>query len=317
MRRPSVSICIPTYCQTNYLAKTLASIKEQLYDDYELIISDDSPDNSVFDLVSTFNFGDRLRYHKNKIKLGSPKNWNEAVRHAKGAYIKLMHHDDRFSNPNALGEFVELLDNRDGSDFGFSASIAEDAVTFRRTFNQPTFSKLRRIANNPELLFFGNIIGAPSATIYRNGSGNIFDARFKWLVDVDFYFRNIYKNKNFSYTKNSLVITTSNANHQVTSICKDNLSVEIIERLVLYKDIKSLRGESLSNLHEAWFKIFEKYKIYNRNHIKHIEIADDSLELLLCELIAEYQKKWTSRLPNRLFTVCKEKMRYLYYTVRN
>lgn len=317
MNTPSVSICIPTYCQTEYLSKTLESIKEQSYDDYELVISDDSPDNSVFDLVASFNFGDRLKYHKNKKKLGSPENWNEAVRCAKGAYIKLMHHDDRFSNPNALGEFVELLSDRDESDFGFSASIAEDAVTLRHTCNRPDFSKLHRIANNPELLFFGNIIGAPSATIYRNVPGNIFDARFKWLVDVDFYIRSIYKNKNFCYTQKALVITTSNANHQVTSFCKDNITVEIIEGLILFKNIKSLIGKNSINLHAAWFEIFEKYKIYNRDRIKDIGIEDHSLEILLSELLGEYQRRWMLRLPNRLFRSFKEKIRYLYYTVRN
>ena len=42
-----VTICIPTYKQTQYLKKCLDSILIQNFKNFELIISDDTPDNSV------------------------------------------------------------------------------------------------------------------------------------------------------------------------------------------------------------------------------------------------------------------------------
>ena len=95
MRTPHVSICIPAYQQVDYLRETLRSVQTQNYEDYELIISDDTQDDSVQQLVATFDFNDRLRYYRNPVALGSPENWNAAVAYAKGTYIKILqyHHE--------------------------------------------------------------------------------------------------------------------------------------------------------------------------------------------------------------------------------
>ena len=47
MKQPLVSICIPTYKQIPYLKKCIESVLKQDFEDYELIITDDSPDDSV------------------------------------------------------------------------------------------------------------------------------------------------------------------------------------------------------------------------------------------------------------------------------
>ena len=103
-----VSICVPTFRQTKYLQKTLKSIGNQTFQDYEIILTDDTPDDAVKNLIETFNFHNRLKYFKNKEKLGSPENWNEAVRRARGEYIKIMHHDDWFVDENSLEKFVKI-----------------------------------------------------------------------------------------------------------------------------------------------------------------------------------------------------------------
>ena len=51
MNNPKVSICIPTYNQVIYLKRTIDSVFEQTYTDYEIIITDDSPTDVVFDVV--------------------------------------------------------------------------------------------------------------------------------------------------------------------------------------------------------------------------------------------------------------------------
>src|SRR5438309_1205572 len=42
-----ISICIPAYKRTAYLKRLLDSVAIQTYTDFEVIVSDDSPDNSV------------------------------------------------------------------------------------------------------------------------------------------------------------------------------------------------------------------------------------------------------------------------------
>ena len=71
MSHPKVSICIPTYQQIEYLKKTLDSIQIQDFTDYEVIITDDSRDNSVKYLVETYSSYLPIRYYLNEESLDS------------------------------------------------------------------------------------------------------------------------------------------------------------------------------------------------------------------------------------------------------
>ncbi len=281
MRAPRVSICIPAYCQVNFLRETLRSVKEQDFGDYELIISDDTPDATVGQLVASFDFGNKLVYNRNPVPLGSPENWNEAVRHAKGEYIKLLHHDDKFSHPGALGAFVRMLDDNPRADFAFSASSAESATCGRNRTHCPGKKQTAKLAAAPESLFSNNMIGAPSATIYRNGLGIGYDRNLKWLVDVDFYIRILLHNSHFVYTPEVLVATTTDAAHQITEMCKNNAAIDLFEHLYLHQKIApKISGNP--DVQHTWFRLFEKYRIYSQADLKRrgIELPSSGEALL-------------------------------------
>ena len=62
-----VSICIPTFGQPDHLNNLLDSIFHQSYDEYEIIITDDTRDNSVYDIVTKYNENGKIKYFKNKL----------------------------------------------------------------------------------------------------------------------------------------------------------------------------------------------------------------------------------------------------------
>lgn len=315
MRMPRLSICIPTYRQIDYLRETLRSVEAQSFKDYELIISDDTPDDSVSRLVELFNFGDRLRYHRNPKALGSPENWNEAVRQAKGDYIKLLHHDDRFAHPDALGAFVHMLDEHPESNFAFGASVVENVTSKKSRIHRPSAAQLVKLAATPEELFFGNVIGAPSATIYRNGLGIEYDQRMKWLVDIDFYISVLQQNKNIVYTPEVLIATPTNVLHQVTEQCKNNVKVEFTEYLLLYSKVASqLQGNP--GTFNTWFKLFEKYKIYTQQGLDMTGIEHELSRRLLPPFLSRYQDQRLQRLPNRVYARLPEPIRQLIHPFR-
>ena len=179
-----VSICIPTYKQTKYLKLCLDSILAQSFKDYEVIISDDTSDDSVKDFVSTYKI-QNLSYFKNVPAIGTPGNWNAAIAKAKSKYIKVMHHDDYFLKPDSLQKFVAAAE-KNNSNFVFCNTEVWHTSDNSRRISGPNSIQLERIKKDPSFLFFRNKIGAPSATLFlRNGS--VFDENLKWLVDVDFY----------------------------------------------------------------------------------------------------------------------------------
>src|SRR5436853_6661036 len=100
MLKPLISICIPAFKRTDFLKKLLASIRMQDFLDFEVIVTDDSPGKDVEDLCSAYS-DVPIAYYKNLQRLGTPENWNEAIRKANGKWIKLMHDDDWFSNTNS------------------------------------------------------------------------------------------------------------------------------------------------------------------------------------------------------------------------
>lgn len=317
MRMPRLSICIPTYRQIDYLRETLRSVQAQSFNDYELIISDDTPDDSVSRLVESFNFGDILRYHRNPIALGSPENWNEAVRQARGVYIKLLHHDDRLAHPDALSAFVRMLDEHPESNFAFGASLVENITSKKSRIHRPSAAQLERLAVAPEELFFGNIIGAPSATIYRNGLGIEYDQRMKWLVDIDFYIRVLQQNPSFIFSQEPQVVTTSGANHQITNSSENNAEVEILEYALLYNKIGSKLDTALC-AERVWFRLFEKYRIYSLRDLE--RLAFNSIfhkDEFLTNFFNIYHEKWLSRLPYRVYACLPEPIKAVMIYLRN
>src|SRR3954463_15956410 len=59
MSEPLISICIPAYKKPQYVVRCLESILKQDYTSVEVIISDDSPDEDIKQVIQPFR--DRLR----------------------------------------------------------------------------------------------------------------------------------------------------------------------------------------------------------------------------------------------------------------
>ncbi|HEY2374032.1 MAG TPA: glycosyltransferase family 2 protein [Gaiellaceae bacterium] len=227
---PEVSVCIPAYRQPEFLSRAVQSVLTQDFGDFEIVITDDSPDSDVMDVVKAV--GDsRVRYSRNSTRLGSPANWVAALSRSRGQLIKFMHHDDCFSRPDSLGRFVRMLDDP-RVDFGFSASQVVDPDQRPLWVHKPA-ERIDEMRMNPYVLLLGNWIGAPSATIYRRTAPARIDTRLKWVVDIDFYLTMLVQNRQFAYDDNALVATTLGAPHQVTGDVQRDPRVALAEWFIL------------------------------------------------------------------------------------
>jgi glycosyltransferase involved in cell wall biosynthesis len=268
-----VSICIPAYNQVKYLKRTIDSVLNQTYSDYEIIITDDSPTNIVFELMQEYESTGKIQYFKNKIPLGSPENWNEAIRLSNGEYVKIMHHDDYFADENALYEFVKMLDKNPNANFAFSATIVIDIKKELTRIHCPTSRQIESLKKNPYVLFFGNFIGPPSSVIHRRNSLLTYDLNLKWVVDFDFYIRNLAINNFFVFINKPLINNISGDSHNVTLLCENVKSVEIKEYLYLFNKISKNHNKILLDKEYIVFfmNLFAKYKILS---VKDLRDAD-------------------------------------------
>jgi glycosyltransferase involved in cell wall biosynthesis len=242
---PLISICIPAYKRADFLKRLLDSIVIQQYRDFEVIVTDDSPDNQVKLLCDSYQRSFNLHYFKNPTALGTPENWNEAVRKASAPWIKIMHDDDWFADPHSLRQFA----NATTSDASFIYSAFNNVKGSEKTLITPEKWRVRLLQKNPISILSRNIIGPPSTTLYRKNDIS-FDNKMKWLVDMDFYIRYLATAK--AIFINQPLINIGIHDTQVTVSSQLNPEVEIPEHLRLIEKLGSKAFDNLPFYDAIW-----------------------------------------------------------------
>src|SRR3989338_4977486 len=98
MRETQLSVCIPTYEMhgeaESMLTRSFNMLKKQTLKEFEVVISDNSENDTVRNLCKDPNYQSlNIKYIKNPRK-GASKNTNEAMKNAAGRLIKILHMDD-------------------------------------------------------------------------------------------------------------------------------------------------------------------------------------------------------------------------------
>jgi len=236
---PLISICIPAYNRADYLEKLLDSIKIQDYKNFNVIITDDSTDDTVMHLVKKYETSFEIKYYKNSPAFGMPQNWNYCIETANGAWIKIMHDDDCFATAGSLAGFAAATATDTSVIFSAYHIRDEKIKTVKSMRLKP--QEADRIRQNPFMLFYSNIAGPPSVTMVRKDLNEYYDTRLRWVVDFEYYFRIISKG-GFTYIPEALIDITQN-DSQITNSCFRNKEVEIPDTLLLYEKYgKKLTG---------------------------------------------------------------------------
>ena len=96
-----ISIAIPTWESygrgSEFLDDLLRTIEIQHFKDFEVVISDHSENDDVYNKVLEFNSKFQIKYiENNKNRGNSPANINNAIGNCSGEIIKIMFQDDFF-----------------------------------------------------------------------------------------------------------------------------------------------------------------------------------------------------------------------------
>ncbi len=108
-----ISVAIPTFKRLPQLKRAVADVMAQTWHDWELVISDDDPENGdTWEyLQSLANSDHRVKILKNtRGRHGQVYNVNSVVSMCSGDWIKPFFDDDRML-PECLAEFVETVSN--------------------------------------------------------------------------------------------------------------------------------------------------------------------------------------------------------------
>jgi len=113
----AVSACLITYNHAHVVEDAVRSLLAQDHSSFELLLSDDCSTDGTYEVLERLAAVDaRVRLLRTPHNLGMAGNANFAVRHARGHYVALLHHDDIYA-PNLLRRWAELLDRHPSAGF--------------------------------------------------------------------------------------------------------------------------------------------------------------------------------------------------------
>lgn len=284
-------MCIPAYKRTIYLKRLLDSVSIQSFRNFEVIVTDDSPGEEVMQLCKKYNKQFSIRFFKNPTNLNTPENWNEAIRQAKGQWIKLMHDDDWFSNENSLQQFADAINKFPNCTFFFSAytNVYENERREKKMFLND-FRK-KELLKEPNILIADNVIGPPSVTLHKNDHSVWYDRRMKYVVDIDFYIQYLRKTK-FCYINQSLINVGINS-AQVTKYTFNVPEVHLKESLLL---LEKTGPQPLKNIivFDGWWRLIRNFSIKSVEQIRAHGYRGDVPAIILS--IITFQKKFPASL---------------------
>ncbi|MEA3444722.1 MAG: glycosyltransferase [Bacteroidota bacterium] len=118
MADPILSVIMPVYNAEKYLNEAIASILDQDFRDFELIIINDGSTDNSLSILNSFT-DERIKTHNNIANKGIVYSRNKGIALSKGKYIGMMDADD-VAMPQKFIRQISFLENN--KDFGMIGS---------------------------------------------------------------------------------------------------------------------------------------------------------------------------------------------------
>ena len=119
---PVVSVVIPTYNRRVLLEQTLESLRNQTFQDYEIIVCDDHSTDGTYQFLCSLKWPN-LKVLRNDKNLNLPGTMTRLFSMARGKYIGMQHDHDLYE-PTFLEKMVALMELHPSAGFGYCAYSA-------------------------------------------------------------------------------------------------------------------------------------------------------------------------------------------------
>lgn len=130
--KPLVSIIMPAYNAGNTIEKSIESVLNQTYLNWELIIVNDGSEDNTWKIMQDFaKKDDRIKVYSNDINLKVAKTRNVALKNSKGKYIAFLDSDDSWTE-NKLEKHISFMQEKN-VDFTYSNVLVQNKNTGKET----------------------------------------------------------------------------------------------------------------------------------------------------------------------------------------
>ena len=182
---PLISIIITTFNRCELLKRSLKSVFQQTFQDYELIVVNDGSTDNTINFLETIE-DKRFTYVTFSENLGGNIARNEGVKRSKGIYCAFLDDDDSWV-PQKLEKQIEILKNKE-IDLCYTGirRITNNKKVFRYIYHKPKFSDFHKSIMNDAF------IGSISSVVVKKELINKvegFDPNLPALQDWDIFIR--------------------------------------------------------------------------------------------------------------------------------
>ncbi len=183
-----ISVVLPTYNSAHLLDDAIQSVLSQTFNDFELIIVDNSSTDNTDEVVTKYLGDSRIIYHKNPQNIGLTGNWNKCLEMARGEYIKFICSDDKF-HPQILEKFVPVLDQH--PEVSLVGCFKEEFGGKSYLYNIPFHYKQPGKKVILETIKNYNYLGEPTCVMFRKEAIKIVGEfkDYKWITDWEMWVR--------------------------------------------------------------------------------------------------------------------------------
>gem|GEM_PF-675726 len=189
-----LSVVIPTFNGSRHIHSCLSSVLSQPIENLEIVVSDGGSTDDTVSIVRSFA-DDRVRVVEAEQRIPIERNWTQACELSHGTFVKLLCQDDVIA-VGALAHQRELLIHNPRAVAAVGPrEIIDDAggvLMSRRGARGLSGSQPGRVVLRKAMLAGGNILGEPSAVLFRSRplmSCLPWSARFPYMLDLECYAR--------------------------------------------------------------------------------------------------------------------------------
>lgn len=264
-----VSICVPTYNRSNLIGELLDSILCQTYNNFEVIITDNSDNIKTKELIEAKYKDERIKYFKNEKNLGMGGNTLRAFNYVNGEYLTFTPDDDIWIDKDKLQKQVKFLEEHkdinivysnaksidyNGNELDEFSSIYEDKEN-----NNHLVLSAAELLPGTQTKYFLNIL---TPVLRTEKLLDIFKEswRFESEEYMCYYIASVYEKIGFIYDK---TVALREAEHYRTAVedgkvvdWKKRKDIRIRQMFNIYNTLTTLHPESKVKLETSQVQNF-------------------------------------------------------------
>ncbi len=129
---PLVSVIMPTFNCASFIGRSIESVLNQTFDNFELIIIDDLSTDSTKEVVLPYLVDKRVLFLRNERNLGGAEARNRAIKQASGKYIAFLDSDDLWSEDKLEKQIKFMQETGAGFTYTGYSTMTEDSQVIDR-----------------------------------------------------------------------------------------------------------------------------------------------------------------------------------------